>query len=218
MDNTKIIQITSGRGPAECCLAVALALKEMLNEIKLHGLKYEIIERVAGIENGTLGSVCLKVEGKNAAEFSQSWQGSLLWIAQSPYRKFHKRKNWFIGIHVFEKSKAAIWKESDIIYQTMRSSGPGGQNVNKTETAVRATHKSSGLFVVARDSRSQLQNKKQATERLKELFDKQQISGDLKNEDAQWQNHNELERGNPKRVYKDKEFKKEKNYGNKINA
>lgn len=218
MDNIKIIQITSGRGPAECCLAVALALKEMLKEIKLLGLKYEIMERVSGIENGTLVSTCLKIEGKQANEFTSSWQGSLLWIAQSPYRKYHKRKNWFIGIHVFEKAKLAVWNENDVVYQTMRSSGPGGQNVNKTETAVRATHKPTGLFVVARDSRSQLQNKKLATERLKELFDRQQISGDLKNESAQWQNHNELERGNPKRIYKDKEFKKEKNYGNKIIA
>lgn len=198
---TKIIQITSGKGPAECCLAVALALKEMLREAKASGLQYEIIDRFPGQENGTLASVTLKLDGKGAAGFAESWTGVLLWIAQSPYRKFHKRRNWFIGISVYDTSKLPQWKEGDIVFQTMRSSGPGGQNVNKVESAVRALHLPSGVQVAVSDSRSQLQNKKLAVVRLKEAFTLWQITVLQKTRHEQWQNHHELERGNAARIY-----------------
>lgn len=210
---TKIIQITSGKGPAECCLAVALALKELLREAKTSGLQHEVIDRFPGQENGTLASATLRLEGKGAAVFAESWNGVLQWIAQSPYRKFHKRKNWFIGISVYDKSLLPEWKEKDIVFRTMRSSGPGGQNVNKVESAVRALHVPSGVQVAVSDSRSQLQNKKLALERLKEAFTRWQITVLQKTQQEQWQNHNELERGNPVRVYTGKEFKKTKTYG-----
>jgi peptide chain release factor len=210
---TKIIQITSGKGPAECCLAVALALKEMLKEAKASGLQHEIIDRFPAQENGTLASATLKLDGKGVATFAESWKGALLWIAQSPYRKFHKRKNWFIGISVYDMSMLPEWKEKDITFQTMRSSGPGGQNVNKVESAVRALHVPSGVQVAVSDSRSQLQNKKLAVERLKEAFTLWQITVLQKTQQEQWQNHNELERGNPARTYAGKEFKRTKTHG-----
>lgn len=210
---TKIIQITSGKGPAECCLAVALALREMLKEAKAQGLKHEVIDRFPGQENGTLASASLKIDGKGAVAFSESWEGVLQWIAQSPYRKFHKRKNWFIGISVYDTSLLPEWKEKDIVFQTMRSSGPGGQNVNKVESAVRALHVPSGVQVAVSDSRSQLQNKKLAIERLKEAFTLWQIAVLQKTQQEQWQNHNGLERGNPARVYAGKEFKRTKAHG-----
>lgn len=210
---TKIIQITSGKGPAECCLAVALALKELVKEAKDYELIHEVVERFPADENGTLYSATVKLQGKFADAFSKSWEGPLLWIAQSPYRKFHKRKNWFIGIHCYDESRLPKWNERDVTYQTMRSSGPGGQNVNKVESAVRAIHQPSGLQVMANDSRSQLQNKKSATERLKLLFMKWQISSLEKNLQDQWLNHHSLERGNPTRIYTGKDFKKEKKYG-----
>lgn len=210
---TKIIQITSGKGPAECCLAVALSLREMLREAKALGLEYEIIDRFPGQENGTLASAILKLHGRGSGLFAESWDGVLQWIAQSPYRKFHKRKNWFIGITVYDNSVMPEWKEKDIVFQTMRSSGPGGQNVNKVESAVRAQHVPSGVQVAVSDSRSQLQNKKLAVERLKEAFTLWQISVLKKTQQEQWLNHHELERGNPARVYAGKEFKRIKNNG-----
>lgn len=210
---TKIIQITSGKGPAECCLAVALALKELLREAKALGLQHEVIDRFPGQENGTLASATLKLGGKGAAALAESWNGVLLWIVQSPYRKFHKRKNWFIGISMYDQAMLPEWKEKDIVFQTMRSPGPGGQNVNKVESAVRALHVPSGVQVSVSDSRSQLQNKKLAIERLKEAFTHWQITVLQKTQQEQWQHHNELERGNPVRVYAGKEFKKTKTHG-----
>ena len=185
----------------------------MLKEAKASGLQHEIIDRFPSQENGTLASATLKLDGKGVAVFAESWQGALLWIAQSPYRKFHKRKNWFIGISVYDLSMLPEWKEKDITFQTMRSSGPGGQNVNKVESAVRALHVPSGVQVAVSDSRSQLQNKKLAVERLKEAFTLWQITVLQKTQQEQWQNHNELERGNPARTYAGKEFKRTKTHG-----
>lgn len=208
MSNRRIIQITSGRGPAECCLAVALALKELLAEARRLGLDAETAERIPGNEKGTLQSATVIVSGKNAASFANSWEGTLLWICQSPYRKFHKRKNWFIGINVFDENTAAAINEADSMYQVMRSSGPGGQHVNKTESAVRATHIPSGITVTARDSRSQLQNRKLAFERLVDRIAQWQQQQAIAGAQQVWQAHNELERGNAKREYKGKELER----------
>lgn len=208
MSNRKIIQITSGRGPAECCLAVALALKELLGEARRMGLDAEVAERIPAQENGTLQSATVIISGKGSESFAAAWEGSLLWTCQSPYRKFHKRKNWFIGINVFDETKPASINEADIVYQVMRSSGPGGQHVNKTESAVRATHAPSGISVTARDSRSQLQNRKLALERLIEKVTLWQQQQSVASAQQVWQSHNELERGNAKREYKGKSFER----------
>lgn len=204
---TKIIQITSGKGPAECCLAVALALKEMIKEAKKFNLQHEVISRFAGELNGTLTSANIKLEGENLRDFISSWEGVLLWIAQSPYRKLHKRKNWFIGIHEIQDINLKKLSDHEIVFQTMRSSGPGGQNVNKTETAVRAIHKLSGLSVSCDTYRSQMQNKQMAIERLKNKYEVRQQLNMLENGiKSPWENNNNLSRGNPVRTYKGENF------------
>lgn len=208
---TKIVQITSGRGPAECCLAVALALKELLKEAKQLQITCEVIDRVKGQENGTLVSATVKLEGRNVEDFCSDWIGVVQWICQSPYRKYHKRKNWFIGIESYDLNSIGEWNEKDIRYQTLRASGPGGQHVNKVETAVRAIHEPSGLSVMANDSRSQIQNKKAATERLKEQYINWQMKTIKGDQQQQWQQHNELQRGNPIRTFVQNDFKKEEN-------
>jgi peptide chain release factor len=207
---TKILHITSGKGPVECSRAVALTLKEVIKEIEIQNLTYKIIERSIGQENGTLNSATIQIIGMKVDAFAQSWEGTLLWICQSPYRIYYKRKNWFIGVNIYEQPQNIKWQDQDIGYQTMRASGPGGQNVNKIESAVRAIHLPSGTQVTASDTRSQLQNKKLATERLKAALEKVFLKQMKAIEVEQWLNHHELERGDAKRVYEGLNFKKVK--------
>jgi len=206
MNNEIVIQITSGRGPAECCWVVAQVVKAMLKEASNRKIDSEIIQRNIGAEPGTLVSALVKVKGLGVDAFVASWQGTVLWVGQSPYRKFHKRKNWFVGINRINQDTLSHWDDNEVVFQTLRSSGPGGQHVNKTESAVRAIHVPSGTQVTASDSRSQLQNKKLAIERLHNKILQWQMNELLKSEQTQWHQHNVLERGTPVRVFKGTDF------------
>ena len=117
-------------------------------------------------QNVSFSSVVLDIVGDELEKFLKPWLGTVQWIGQSPFRKFHKRKNWFVGMVEIARSTVPIWNEMEVVFETFRSNGAGGQHVNKVESAVRALHMPTGISVVARDSRSQHQNKKLALERL----------------------------------------------------
>ena len=190
----KIIQITSGKGPLECQWVVAKVLKVFLEEAKQNKIDYEIIHRENDDENLTLKSATLLLKGKEANEFLKNWLGSILWIGKSTFRKFHKRSNWFIGIFELEGLEKINFNEKDIQFQTTRSQGSGGQNVNKVETSVTVMWKVEDseffndfqknliftklknrinldgiLQLTVSESRTQLQNKKIATEKILEI-------------------------------------------------
>jgi peptide chain release factor len=206
----KIIQITAGRGPAECTWVVAQVLKKVLDEAQKQQLEITILQREVGQENGTVETATISVKGENAATFANSWIGTIQWIGQSQFRKMHKRKNWFIGIFEIEQQKNTTISENDIQYQAMRSSGAGGQHVNKVSSAIRATHLPTGIATVAMDSRSQHQNKKLATERLLKKIENETLQ-QLKNHiGKQWENQLNIQRGNPIRVFIGTDFKKDK--------
>ncbi len=207
-DKELLIQITAGRGPAECCWVVAQVLKLLLAEAVEWELSYTVLSREPAVENGTLYSAAVKLEGKGREEFCSRWEGSVLWVGQSPYRKFHKRKNWFVGVNRLKLAEdSAKLDERDIRYEATRAGGPGGQHVNKVSTAIRATHLPSGLSVLASDHRSQLQNRKSAKERLTKLLANHRLKDQQATIKANWQQHEELERGKPVRVFKCTDFK-----------
>lgn len=204
----KLIQITSGRGPLECQWVVAKVLKVFLEEAKDNKIDCEIIHRENGDENLTLKSATLLLKSKNVNEFLQTWLGSICWTGKSTFRKLHKRSNWFIGIFELEGLEKINFNEKDIQFQTTRSQGSGGQNVNKVNTAVRATHIPTGQSVFVQDSRSQLENKKLSVTRLKEKVLEQNIIQLQKRMQETWSNHLQVQRGNPVRTFSGTDFKK----------
>lgn len=203
-----IIQITAGRGPIECCRVVAKVQERMLAQARKNAIEIEVLENKKADLKGTLLSATILVKhGKHGKAitgdgdsilqaFVKEWRGTVQWIAPSPYRKFHKRKNWFVGVEIFDVQDRLQWNPKEVIFETCRASGPGGQNVNKVETAVRGTHAPSGIQVLAMDSRSQLQNKKLCLERLEAKVLAWQTSQLLSQQQTRWQEHNVLERGN----------------------
>ena len=194
------LQITSGRGPVECCRVVALVLEKILREAQKRKLRVEILEKETGPVNRTLLSAVVALEGTGCDVLADEWEGTVLWIARIPYRIHHRRKNWFVGVQTFLLSESREATEDDIRYETLRASGPGGQHVNKTESAVRAVHIPSGISVVASDQRSQWQNKKLATERLLVKLTAWNIEQAMIQVQTNWSNHNSLQRGNPVKI------------------
>lgn len=201
------LQITSGRGPAECSWVVAQVLKQILSEAEAQQLHAEVLYRQRGYENGTVESATVEISGENTMALVKSWIGSVQWIGQSQFRKLHKRKNWFIGVFEIDAAKMGVVSAKDIQYQAMRSSGAGGQHVNKVSSAVRAIHVPTGISVVAQDSRSQHQNKKLATERLLQKLESESVKRFKEQISKEWDNQLNVQRGNPIRTFSGSDFK-----------
>lgn len=205
-----MIQITAGRGPAECSWVVAQVLKKILREANEKNVIATVLQHQSGQENGTVESALIKIESDLATEFVASWIGTIQWIGKSTFRKFHQRKNWFVGVFEVEESREIQFYEKDIHYQAMRSSGAGGQHVNKVSSAIRATHIPTGIAVVAMDSRSQHQNKKLATERLMQKLAQNNVAQLKSQFQNTWMNQTQVERGNPIRTFEGSDFKNQK--------
>ncbi|MFV3416330.1 peptide chain release factor H [Pseudomonas nitroreducens] len=199
-----LLQLSAAQGPDECALAVAKALQRLLREAEASGTEARVIEEEAGPRRGTLLSVLLALDGDSAASLAEDWSGTLQWVCASPYRPNHGRKNWYFGGARFSAPPANL--EGEVRFETLRSSGPGGQHVNTTDSAVRAIHLASGLSVKVQSERSQHANKRLALLLIARKLEAraEQASSELRAERRLAHHH--LERGNPRRVFRGERF------------
>ena len=199
------IQISSGQGPAECELAAELFYRQLQKEIG----DIRMIQCVRGSKAKGFSSVIFETE-----EDMSSLEGSILWVCKSPYRPKHKRKNWYIDVSILE-NMPKLTQELKLRFETFRSGGKGGQNVNKVETGVRVIHIPTGISVVSTEARSQHMNKQIALNRLCEILAEMNMESGRREKNLAWMEHARLERGNPVRVYEGRPFrlKTERNGG-----
>lgn len=181
-----IYQISSGQGPAECELGVAKLLAYLQQNYDV-----SIIDSSSGYNEGTFRSVRIYSEADLSA-----YLGSVQWVCRSPYRPEHKRKNWFIDFSACAVAKQEKFDPEQIVFDTFRSGGKGGQNVNKVETGVRAIYLPTGQAVVCTEERSQYANKQKAVARLKELIQRDNSNKKAEEKNDNWKCHTRIERGN----------------------
>jgi peptide chain release factor len=197
----KCIHITAGRGPEECCLVVAQVLKRLIKQCKETERYYQVVHREPGSINGNLRSASLLVDVKNEPGFLNDWMGTIQWTSESPFRAKHKRKNWFVRVFEIPMEELGEFDPNAVRFESFRSGGPGGQHVNKVASCVRATHLPSGLTVKVSDTRSQMQNRKIALQRLAQAWNAQRLEQVAAIRTARWSQHAQLERGNPVKTF-----------------
>ena len=196
------ILISSGSGPRECEFAARGITNAYAKEAASAGLSALILEQ------DSAGSYLLRLSGNNVDHFLTARLGTVQWICQSPFRKNHKRKNWFVGAFRLPAPEAISELDvKDVTFSAMRASGPGGQHVNKTNSAVRAVHGPTDIAVTAQEERSQHANKKLCLIKLAAIFAQQQDQKTASDGKSIWKNHKALERGNPVRIYYGEKFK-----------
>ena len=199
-----VLHITSGKGPDECRWVVAQLARAFIREGAREGVSCEVLDAQEALP----ASLLLRVEGDAAQAFVRARTGSVLWVGDSPFRPGHRRRNWFAGVSVAPApEQVPELRDEDIVFQTMRASGPGGQHVNKTDSAVRATHKTSGLVATAQEQRSQHANRKLAKLKLAIMLEERRAQAGEQARTAQWSTHQALERGNPVRTYTGAQFR-----------
>ncbi len=204
------IQLSSGKGPVECGRATFLACSFLLKELNDFGVKAELQSKILDSAPKTYKSAVISIKSAISEEvrhYVESWEGTVQWSCSSPFRPSHKRKNWFLGVEVIKPPEKLSLEPRDIKLETFRASGPGGQHVNTTDSAVRATHIPTGISVIASEERSQAMNRRVAFVRLAAKIEQVNSAGVDDYEKSCWDNHNELQRGNPVRTFKGPNFK-----------
>lgn len=206
--------ISAGQGPRECAWVVGRLAKSLMADAKACGLKAHISaadDRELPSGTGEMPSCLVLLSGADADAFAARYVGSIRWTGKSPFRPNHKRTNWFVGVsRVPTLDEVPDLRAQDIRFQTMKAGGPGGQHVNTTDSAVRATHVPSGLNIVAREERSQHANKKLAVAKLVAALADERANKAADGKAESWLQHHALERGNAVRTYDGPKFRLKK--------